>query len=86
MDFAEKIRKEKEGETKFNFLNPSNPYHAFFLHKVEDFKSGGGNWSFYISYLLAPTAVAKKEGDVVVSDTDAVLFPVVPHTPIVCRH
>ena len=40
MDFAERIRKEKEGEVKFNFLNQSNPYHAFFLHKVEEFRSG----------------------------------------------
>lgn len=43
MDYAEKIRKEKEGETKFNFLNPSNPYYPFFLHKVEDFKAGGSS-------------------------------------------
>jgi hypothetical protein len=40
MEFAERIRKEKEGEAKFNFLNPTNPYHAFYLHKIEAFKSG----------------------------------------------
>lgn len=40
LDFAERIRKEKEGEAKFNFLNPGNPYHAYFLHKIEEIKSG----------------------------------------------
>lgn len=59
MDYAEKIRKEREGETKFNFLNPSNPYYPFFLHKIEDFKAGGGIVSFSVclrwQHLLRPS-------------------------------
>lgn len=48
LDFAERIRKEKEGEVKFNFLNPGNPYHVYFQHKVTEFKEGK-------SELTAPT-------------------------------
>eukprot|EP01147_Barroeca_monosierra_P001370 gene1371-4545_t len=38
--FAERIRKEKEGDVKFNFLKPNNPYHAYFIHMVEEVKAG----------------------------------------------
>eukprot|EP00047_Mylnosiga_fluctuans_P003942 m.231853 g.231853 ORF g.231853 m.231853 type:complete len:692 (+) comp12270_c0_seq1:22-2097(+) len=39
-EFAERIRKEKEGEPKFQFLMPTSPYHAYYLHKVDDFRKG----------------------------------------------
>ncbi|EDQ86920.1 uncharacterized protein MONBRDRAFT_33566 [Monosiga brevicollis MX1] len=42
-DFADRIRKEKAGEVKFNFLQPDNPYHAYFVHMVEEVRSGRNN-------------------------------------------
>lgn len=42
-EFADRIRKEKESEVKFNFLNSNNPYNAYFLHMIEEIRSGRNN-------------------------------------------
>lgn len=39
-DIAERLRQEKAGEVKFNFLKSENPYHAYFLNMVEDVRAG----------------------------------------------
>lgn len=39
-DFVERIREEKKGEAKFNFLKANNPYHGYFLHRIDEFKDG----------------------------------------------
>lgn len=53
LDFAEKIRKEKEKDAKFNFLTPTDPYHAYYRSKVQGFIDGTAGMSsvFVVTYL-----------------------------------
>lgn len=39
-EFEEKIRQNEISNTKFNFLNPSDPYHAYYRHKVKEIAEG----------------------------------------------
>ncbi|XP_014252528.1 splicing factor 3A subunit 1 [Cimex lectularius] len=42
-EFESRIRQNELGNPKFNFLNSGDPYHAYYQHKVKDFKEGKGN-------------------------------------------
>ena len=46
-EFESRIRKNELNNAKFNFLNPSDPYHAYYQHKVREFKEGRGGYWFY---------------------------------------
>ena len=35
-EFAERIKQNEAGNAKFNFLSPSDPYHAYYLHKINE--------------------------------------------------
>ena len=35
-EFAERIKQNEAGNAKFNFLTPSDPYHAYYLHKINE--------------------------------------------------
>lgn len=39
-DFEARIRQNELGNPKFNFLNGSDPYHAYYQHKVNEFRDG----------------------------------------------
>lgn len=39
-EFEARIRQNEINNPKFNFLNPSDPYHAYYRHKVNEFKEG----------------------------------------------
>jgi len=39
-EFEEKIRGNEITNTKFNFLNPNDPYHAYYQHKVKEIAEG----------------------------------------------
>lgn len=39
-DFESRIRQNEINNPKFNFLTPSDPYHAYYQHKVRDFAEG----------------------------------------------
>ncbi len=39
-EFEEKIRQNEITNAKFNFLNPSDPYHAYYQHKVKEIEEG----------------------------------------------
>ncbi|XP_063926123.1 splicing factor 3A subunit 1 [Zophobas morio] len=41
-EFEARIRQNELGNPKFNFLNPGDPYHAYYQHKVNDFREGKG--------------------------------------------
>ncbi|KAK9503942.1 hypothetical protein O3M35_010395 [Rhynocoris fuscipes] len=41
-EFESRIRQNELGNPKFNFLNVGDPYHAYYQHKVKDFKEGKG--------------------------------------------
>jgi splicing factor 3A subunit 1 len=39
-EFEEKIRANEITNAKFNFLNPTDPYHAYYQHKVKEIAEG----------------------------------------------
>ncbi|KAJ7427032.1 Splicing factor 3A subunit 1 [Willisornis vidua] len=39
-EFEARIRQNEINNPKFNFLNPTDPYHAYYRHKVSEFKEG----------------------------------------------
>ncbi|XP_050303574.1 splicing factor 3A subunit 1 [Anthonomus grandis grandis] len=39
-EFEARIRQNELGNPKFNFLNSGDPYHAYYQHKVNEFKEG----------------------------------------------
>ncbi|CAH8493673.1 unnamed protein product [Dicrocoelium dendriticum] len=39
-DFESRIRQNELNNPKFNFLNPADPYHAYYQHKVREFAEG----------------------------------------------
>ncbi|XP_046387283.1 splicing factor 3A subunit 1 [Ischnura elegans] len=41
-EFEARIRQNELGNPKFNFLNAGDPYHAYYQHKVKEFKEGKG--------------------------------------------
>ena len=42
IEFENRIRQNEINNPKFNFLNPADPYHAYYQHKVKEFKEGRG--------------------------------------------
>lgn len=38
--FESKVKEAESNNSKFNFLNPHDPYHAYYLHKVKEFMEG----------------------------------------------
>ena len=41
-EFEERIRLNEAGNTKFNFLNVGDPYHAYYQHKIKEIQEGAG--------------------------------------------
>lgn len=39
-EFEARIRQNELGNPKFNFLSPGDPYHAYYRHKVNEFRDG----------------------------------------------
>ena len=39
-EFEGRIRLNEAGNTKFNFLNPHDPYHAYYRHKIVEIQEG----------------------------------------------
>ncbi|KAG7092258.1 hypothetical protein E1B28_008622 [Marasmius oreades] len=40
--FEDKIREGQRSDPKFSFLNPADPYHAYYRHKLDKIFQGGG--------------------------------------------
>jgi hypothetical protein len=40
--FESKVKEAEANNSKFNFLNPHDPYNAYYLHKVREFAEGKG--------------------------------------------
>ncbi|CAF0750721.1 unnamed protein product [Didymodactylos carnosus] len=38
--FEKKVKDAEQQNSKFNFLNSNDPYHAYYLHKVKEFQEG----------------------------------------------
>ncbi|XP_025079375.1 splicing factor 3A subunit 1-like [Pomacea canaliculata] len=41
-EFENRIRQNEINNSKFNFLNPADAYHAYYQHKVKEFREGKG--------------------------------------------
>ncbi|XP_039262262.2 splicing factor 3A subunit 1-like [Styela clava] len=41
-EFEARIRQNEANNSKFNFLSPTDPYHAYYRHKVKEFLEGKG--------------------------------------------
>ncbi|CAL1530575.1 unnamed protein product [Lymnaea stagnalis] len=41
-EFENRIRQNEVNNPKFNFLQPTDAYHGYYQHKVEEFKQGRG--------------------------------------------
>ena len=39
-EFEERIKLNEAGNTKFNFLNKTDPYHAYYEHKIKEIMEG----------------------------------------------
>jgi splicing factor 3A subunit 1 len=39
-EFEKRIHQSEKGNKKFSFLNPGDPYHAYYQHKVQNIKEG----------------------------------------------
>lgn len=39
-EFESRIRQNEQNNPKFNFLNPGDPYHAYYQHKVKEIQEG----------------------------------------------
>ena len=37
-EFEDRIRANEADNAKFNFLNPNDPYHAYYAHKLKEFR------------------------------------------------
>lgn len=47
-EFEARIRQHEQNNPKFNFLNPGDPYHAYYQHKVNECRTGKtGNFSSF---------------------------------------
>jgi splicing factor 3A subunit 1 len=68
LEFADKIRKEKERDAKFNFLTPGDPYHVYYRQKVQDFLEGKAE-------LTGSAAAVTAESEKKAGQTDAALEP-----------
>lgn len=40
IEFENKIREKEAENPKFNFLSVTDPYHAYYQHKVKEFQTG----------------------------------------------
>lgn len=55
-ELEQKIR-EKNEDGRFNFLNPGDPYYAFYRFKYEEAKNGTGKYLFVL--LIIPLLIGK---------------------------
>ena len=39
-DFEDKVRQNEVANSKFNFFNATDPYHAYYQHKIKEFREG----------------------------------------------
>ncbi len=42
VQFEERIRENEKHNAKFSFLNPNDPYHAYYQYKIVETKEGKG--------------------------------------------
>jgi len=40
--FEERIRENEKNNPKFSFLQPTDPYHAYYQHRIKEIQEGKG--------------------------------------------
>ncbi|CAH1099665.1 unnamed protein product [Psylliodes chrysocephalus] len=81
-EFEARIRQNELGNPKFNFLNGGDPYHAYYQHKVKDFREGKGQepspgLSLAVSKLSVSASAQQKQQEIL----KQVEQPFVPKDP-----
>ncbi|XP_030764501.1 splicing factor 3A subunit 1 [Sitophilus oryzae] len=79
-EFEARIRQNELGNPKFNFLNTGDPYHAYYQHKVNEFKEGKGQEptiSHGVSKLTVSASAQQKQHEIL----KQVEQPFVPKDP-----
>ena len=51
-EFQTRIRQNEQNNPKFNFLNTGDPYHAYYQHKVKEFKENEGKGKARVKILM----------------------------------
>lgn len=70
--FEDKIREGQRNDPKFSFLNPVDPYHAYYRHKVDKVASGE------VDEEAAPKAAQGDESEVTKEPQDLGVEPPAP--------
>jgi splicing factor 3A subunit 1 len=87
-DFEVRIRQNEQDNSKFNFLSPGDPYHAYYRNKVKEIQEGkvtplsqigsaGAAEAFKTSQQLIDDAKKKKQSELL----KQVELPFVPKEP-----
>ncbi|CAF1083321.1 unnamed protein product [Rotaria sordida] len=84
--FESKVKEAEANNSKFNFLNPHDPYHAYYLHKVKEFMEGKATMPGTTEQqTIAPTpsmqTTANKIQTKVQSDISKFLEPIIIKDP-----
>lgn len=77
-EFEARIRQNELGNPKFNFLNSGDPYHAYYQHKVKDFREGKGADALPIVPKGQSSSVQQKQQEILKQVTEQ---PFVPKDP-----
>ncbi|XP_014777948.1 splicing factor 3A subunit 1 [Octopus bimaculoides] len=74
-EFESRIRQNEVNNPKFNFLNPADPYHAYYQHKVKEFKDGKGQEPTVSKIITAAMALKP------MSEPIKNIEPIIPNEP-----
>ena len=68
-DFESRIRQNEINNPKFNFLNPTDPYHAYYQQKVKDFTEGKAVESLGMKVSVPSSARLAQDAPKLMQDT-----------------
>lgn len=68
-DFESRIRQNEINNPKFNFLNPSDPYHAYYQQKVRDFTDGKATESLGMKVSVPSSARLAQDAPKIIKET-----------------
>ncbi|XP_035224925.1 splicing factor 3A subunit 1-like isoform X2 [Stegodyphus dumicola] len=63
-EFEARIRQNEINNKKFNFLNPGDPYNAYYQHKVKEFREGKGAPDVNVTHTPPLKSIAAAKADV----------------------
>lgn len=78
-EFEERIRANEANNVKFNFLNPNDPYHAYYQHKKREFHESDQQAPATTAKPVAPQQ--SQQNKIIKQAAPQVVEPVVPKEP-----